>query len=194
MSGSGSRLGVGVEHGKIELIFFGVEINKEVVNLVQHFLRASVGTVDFIDDHNGRQSGLERFAENVAGLRQRAFAGIHEQHDAVNHFERTLDLAAEIAVAGSVHNVDLDAVVEEGGVLGQNRDSALALEFVGIHDAINMGFVGAEGAALLEHGVNQGGLAVVHVGGNGDVANAGSQRIVFPDRGIPLLYYERLSE
>jgi hypothetical protein len=40
--------------------------------------------------------------------------------------------------------------------------------------------VGAKGAALLQHGVNQRGLAVVHVRDNGDVANAQTQSMGFP--------------
>ena len=117
-------------------------------------------------------------------MRQRAFAGIDEQHDAVHHLQCAFDFAAEIAVAGRVHDVDLHAVIKERGVLREDGDAALALEFVGIHDALDVSFVGAEGAALVEHGVHEGGLAVVHVGDDGDVANAGSQRMVFPERGI----------
>ena len=35
-----------------------------------------------------------------------------------------------------------------------------------------MGFVGAESAALLQHGVDQRGLAMVDVRDDGDIANA----------------------
>ena len=42
-------------------------------------------------------------------------------------------------------------------------------EVVGVHDAVGEGFVRAEGAALAEHGVNEGGLAVVDVGDDGNV-------------------------
>ena len=60
---------------------------------------------------------------------------------------------------------------KERGVLGEDGDAALALEVVGIHDALDDGFVGAKNAALAEHGVDQGGFAVVDVGDDGDVAN-----------------------
>ena len=58
----------------------------------------------------------------------------------------------------------------DGGVLGQDRDAALALELVAVHGALFDALVGAEHAALAEHGVNQGGLAVIDVGDDGDVA------------------------
>ena len=109
--------------------------------------------------------------EHVAGLRQRAFAGIHQQHDAVDDLEGALHFAAEIAVAGGVDDVDLDAVIADAGDLGEDGDAALALQVVGVHDALDVLFVGAEDAALVEHGVDQRGLAVVDVRDDGDVAN-----------------------
>ena len=132
----GAQLGVGVEHGEIELVFGGVEIDEEVVDLVQDFLRPRVGTVDLVDDDDGGKPGFEGLGEHVAGLRQGAFGGIDQQHDAVDHLEGALDLAAEVGVAGGVDDVDLGVVVVDRGVLGQDGDAALALEVVRVHDAL----------------------------------------------------------
>src|SRR5260370_10966989 len=60
---------------------------------------------------------------------------------------------------------------KERGVFGENGDAALAFEVVGVHDALDDGFIGTECAGLLEHGVDEGGFAVVDVGDDGDVAN-----------------------
>ena len=60
--------------------------------------------------------------------------------------------------------------VVDGRVLGEDRDAALALEVVRVHDALAVLLVGAEDAALLQQGVDEGGLAVVDVGDDGDVA------------------------
>ena len=125
---------------------------------------------------------LERLAQHVAGLGQRALGGVHQQHDAVHHLERALDLAAEVAVARRVDDVDLGVAEVDGRVLGQDRDAALALEVVRVHDALGDLLVGAEGAALAEQGVHERGLAVVDVGDDGDVAQlhplSGSPRIL----------------
>src|SRR5271157_4645229 len=164
--------GDGVKHREIQLVFHRVEVDEQVVDLVEDFLHARVRPVDFVDDHNRRQLGLQRFHQNVARLRQRAFAGVHQQHDAIYHLERALHFAAEIAVAGRIDDVDLDAVVTDAGDLGEDGDAALAFQFVGIHDAFHVLLVLAEDAALVEHGVHQRGLAMVHVGDDGDVANA----------------------
>jgi hypothetical protein len=78
---------VAVEHRELELLFRGVEIDEQVVDLVDHLVDARVGAVDLVDYHDRRQVGLERLAQHEAGLRQRALGGIDEQHDAVDHLQ-----------------------------------------------------------------------------------------------------------
>jgi len=73
-------------------------------------------------------------------------------------------------VPGRIHDVDFYVVVPDGGVLGQNRDAALALQFVGIHDSLDDGFIGAKRPALAEHGIYQRGFPMINVGDDGDVA------------------------
>ena len=65
------------------------------------------------------------------------------------------------------------SLIVDGGVLGQNRDAALALELVAVHRALGDALVGAERAALVQQRVDQRGLAVVDVGDDGDVASEG---------------------
>ena len=60
--------------------------------------------------------------------------------------------------------------VVHGRVLGQNRDAALALELVRVHDPLGHPLVRPEDAALVEQRVDQRRLAVVDVGDDGDVA------------------------
>ncbi len=153
------------------MLFLGVEVDEQVVDLVQHFLRTGIGTVNLVDHQNRRQVGFESLAQHVARLRQRAFAGVDQQHDAVHHLEGAFHFAAKVAVAGRVHNVDLYVVIEDGSVLGENRDAALTLQVVGVHDAFNQMLVGAKRAALPQHGVHQRGFAVVHVRDDGDITN-----------------------
>ena len=157
--------------GELENALVGVEIDEQVIDLVDDLLRAGVGAIDLVDDEDGREVRFERFREHVAGLRQRSFGGVDEQNDTVDHLERALNLTAEVGVARRVYDVDLRVLVVDGGVLGEDGDAALFFEVVRIHYAIGHGFVGAEGAGLAEHGVDEGGLAVVDVRDDGDVAN-----------------------
>ena len=163
-------LGVRVEHRELELVLGGVEVDEEVVDLVQHLLGPRVLAVDLVDHHHRGQPGLQGLAEHVAGLGQGALGGVHQQHHPVHHLEGALDLAPEVAVAGGVDDVDLGVAVVDGGVLGQDGDAALALQVVGVHDPLAVLLVGAEHPALLQQRVHQGGLAVVDVGDDGDVA------------------------
>jgi len=78
VGGSCANLSVRIKDGKVELIFLGVEVDKEIVDLVQDFLRAGVRTVDLINNDDLGEAGLESLAENVAGLGQGAFTGINE--------------------------------------------------------------------------------------------------------------------
>ena len=48
-------------------------------------------------------------------------------------------------------------------VLARNRDAALALEVVRVHDTFDDVLIGSKDAALFQHGVNQRSLAVVNV-------------------------------
>ena len=112
---------------------------------------------------------LQRLGDHEFGLRQRAFGGVDQHQRAVDHVEDALDLAAEIGVAGGVDDVDAGVLPLHRGGLGQNGDAALALQIVGVHRALDHALVVAVGAGLLQQAVDQGGLAVVDVGDDGDV-------------------------
>ena len=165
-----ARPRVAVDDRELDLRLVGVEVEEQLVDLVDHLGDARVGPVDLVDHEDHRQPRLERLAQDEARLRQRALGGVDEQQDAVDHRQPALDLAAEVGVAGRVDDVELDVAVVDRGVLGEDRDALLALEVHRVHDAVGDVLVGAEGAGLPEHGVDEGRLAVVDVGDDGDVA------------------------
>ena len=176
--------GVGVDDRELDLLLVGVEVEEQLVDLVDDLLDARVGTVDLVDDEDHRQPALERLAQHEARLRERALGGVDEQQHAVDHDQATLDLAAEIGVAGGVDDVELDARVADRRVLREDRDALLALEVHRVHDALVDVLVGAEGAGLPEHGVDERGLAVVDVGDDGDVAQVFTDRACGGLRGL----------
>jgi hypothetical protein len=73
-------------------------------------------------------------------------------------------------VAGGVHDVDAGVLPDDRGRLGQDGDAALFFEVVRIHHALGDALVLAERARLLQELVDEGGLAMVDVGDDGDVA------------------------
>ena len=188
-----SRLRVRIQHREVQLIFLGVKINKEVVNLVENFLRTRIRPVNLIDHQNRLQVRLKRLAQHITSLRQRPFARIDQQHDPVDHLERPLHFTAKIGVPRRIHNIDFCAGIEHGCVLGKNSDPALAFQVVRVHDALGHGLVVPESAALPKHGVHQRSLAVIDVGNDSDVANTRIQienSSIAAICGLLLLYYE----
>ena len=166
---------VAVHDREVDLVLVGVEVEEQLLHLVHDLGDAGVAAVDLVHHEDHRQAGLERLAQHEAGLRQRALAGVDEQEHAVDHGEAPLDLAAEVGVAGRVDDVDLHVAVPDRGVLGQDRDALLALEVHRVHDPVGDLLVGPERAGLAQHGVDEGGLAVVDVGDDGDVAQVAAR-------------------
>ena len=162
--------GVRVQHRELQLGLRGIQVDEEVVDLVQDGLGPGVGPVDLVQHDDGRQARLERLAQHVAGLRQRALGSVHEQQHAVDHLEGALHLAPEIGMAGGVDDVDLEVAVVDRGVLRQDRDASLALEVARVEHALGDLLVGAERPALAEQAVDERRLAVVDVRDYGDVA------------------------
>ncbi len=87
-------------------------------------------------------------------MRKRAFAGVDEKDDSVDHAQSAFDFTAKVAVAGSVDDVDLGFVEKEGGIFRENSDAAFPLEVIRVHNAFDKFLVGAKNAALAEHGVH----------------------------------------
>src|SRR5690606_13685633 len=182
-----ARLGRCIDDGDLEqrvdvevgdlVVEVRCEAEQEVVRLVDDLGDAGVVTVHLVDDDDHGQPGGERLAEHEASLGQRTLRGVHEQHHAIDHAQAALHLAAEVRVAGSVDDVDGHALgarsgsgVPDRGVLREDRDALLALQVAGVHGAFVDVSVIAEGAALPQHGVDEGGLAMVDMGDDGDVA------------------------
>jgi hypothetical protein len=166
--GSGPR--ARVEHGELELLLAGIEVDEQIVDLVQDLLNARIRPVDLVDDDDRRQLPLESLAQHEPGLRQWSFRGVDQQQHAVHHRERALHLTAEIRVARGVHDIDQDAPIVHRRVLGEDGDAALALEIGIVHRALRDALVLAEDPALVQHRVDQRGLPVIHVRDDRDVA------------------------
>ena len=164
----------GVNHGEIGLFVVGPEVDEKIEGGVDHCVGAGGGPVDLVDDDYGLVPALQRLLEDEARLRHRPLDGVDEQHHPVDHVHDALDFTAEVGVPGGVDDIDGRAVVDDAGVLGQDRDAPLALEIVGVEDAVGDLLVGLEDIALLEHAVDQGGFPVVDVGDDGDVADGGA--------------------
>ena len=167
----GRALPAGAEqHGGVQLLVSGVQIHQKLQHLVNDLVHPLVGAVDLVDHHDDPVAQLQRTAQHKAGLGHGPLSGVHQQDNAVDHFQDALHLTAEVGMARRVHDVDLGVAVLDGGVLGQNGDATLTLQIVGVHDTLHRLLILPVHATLLEHLVHQRGLAVVHVGDDGYVS------------------------
>src|SRR5687767_6404424 len=160
-----------IHHGRIELRVIGLELDEEIEHLIVDTHGIGTGAVDLVDDDDGSSAQAQGFAQHEARLRHRPIERIDDEQHAIDHAQDTLDLTAEVGVAGRVDNVDLDATPSHRRILGEDRDAPLALQRVGIHHALLHHLILAEGAGLAQHLVDEGGLAVIDVRNDGNVAN-----------------------
>jgi len=163
-----AEAGVRVDDREVDLRLVGVLVEEERVHLVDDLGDARVGPVDLVHDQDDGEPSGERLAQHEPRLRQRPFARVDEQQDAVHHGEAALDLAAEIRVPRRVDDVDLHVAEPHGGVLREDGDAPLALE-ARVHHAVDGLLVLREGARLAQEGVDERRLAVVDVGDDRDV-------------------------
>ncbi|MPM70118.1 hypothetical protein SDC9_117071 [bioreactor metagenome] len=139
-------------------------------------VRLGSGQVDLVEDRDDLQVGVEREVEVRQRLRLDALGGVDEQQGALAGIQGPRHLVGEVDVAGSVDHVQrvrlpVDAPRQPHG-LRLDGDPALALdvhpvEVLGPHAAV------VHELGELQHPVGEGGLAVVDVRDDGEVAQQG---------------------
>src|SRR6266436_6430473 len=135
------------------------------------------GQVDLVDDRHDLEPAVHGEVEIGEGLRLDALARVHDEDGALARGERARHLVGEVDVTGRVDQVErvLVAVarrVEEAHGVGLDGDATLLLEVHRVEDLAH-GLLGVHRAGQREQAVRQGGLAVVDVGDDGKVADAG---------------------
>mmetsp|Transcript_32821 Transcript_32821/g.65053 ORF Transcript_32821/g.65053 Transcript_32821/m.65053 type:complete len:287 (-) Transcript_32821:167-1027(-) len=162
------------DRGEIRLFVACIELHEKVEHLVDDPVRTGGGTVDLVDHHEDFETLSEGLVEYKAGLGLRTLDGVHHKEDPIAHVEDAFDLATEIRVAGSIHNINLKSVSHDGEILSEDGDSSLPFLVVTVHDAdpslIRLSII-AKDSGLTDQGIYKGGLAVVDVGNYSDVAD-----------------------
>ena len=155
---------------EVELLVAGAERGKQVKHQVMDNMRPRVRPVDLVDDDDRPEAQRERLRRHELGLRHRALGRVDQNHDPVHHAEDPFHLAAEIGVARRIDDVEAHTLPGDRRAFRKDGDAALTLQLVGIERALGDLLVRAEGAALAEQLVDQGGLAVVDMGDDRQVA------------------------
>src|SRR6185436_9573106 len=145
-------LGAAVDEWEIQLLVGRIKGHEQLKNLIEYTLGIGVLAIDFVDDHDGLGARLQGLAQHKPSLRLRTLRRVHHQKHAINHIHDAFDLAPEVRVTGRIHNVHMEVLIFEGGILGANGDALLTLEVHGIHDPFlaGDGLVGAKSAGLFQ--------------------------------------------
>ena len=163
--------GGAVGGGEVQLVVGGAEVEHQVEDSLLRQLGVAVGLVHLVDDHDGLETQLDGFLKHKAGLGHGAFEGVHHQQHAVGHIQHTLHLAAEVAVARGVDDVDFVSFVADRNVLGENGDATLAFKVVVVKNEFAGLLILTKELCLVQHTVDQGGFSVVDMRNNGNISN-----------------------
>ena len=155
----------------IELFLGRIQIEQQLKHLVHDLMHTGVRPVDLVDDNDDLVAKLQRLLQHEARLRHGSLRCVDKQQNAVDHLQNALDLAGEIGMARGIDDVDLIILIVDSGILGENGDAALAFEIAGVHHTVDDRLVFAVHAALLEHLIDQRGLAVVNVRDDCNIPN-----------------------
>jgi len=131
--------------------------------------------VDLVQDRHDLVAGVQRLIDVGERLGFHALRRVDHQDRALASGQRPADFIGEVHVAGGVHQVQLISLAILG-LIGQahglrlDGDAAFAFDVHGIKNLI-LHLAQFDGAALLDQAVGKGGLAVVDVGDDGEVAD-----------------------
>ena len=149
----------------------------QVHDLLGAPLGLRAGEIDLVEDRDDLEAGVEREEQVGERLRLDPLRRVHHEDRALARGERAGDLVGEVHVARRVDQVELvlDAVprgVEHPHRVELDGDPALALEVHGVeHLLAHLPLL--ERAGGLDEAVGEGGLAVVDVRDDAEVADAG---------------------
>ena len=130
------------------------------------------GQVDLVQRGDDLQVVLQRQVAVGQGLGLDALGGVDDEDHAFAGGEAAADLVAEVDVPGRVDQVERVALPVDAHVLGLDRDAPLALQVHRVQ-VLRPHVAGVNGVGQLEDAVAEGALAVIDVGDDGEVADAG---------------------
>ena len=147
---------------------------QHVFDLLGPLVGLGAGQVDFIDDGDEFQIRVDGLVEVGHGLGFDALGGVDHQHGPLAGGQGPADFVVKVHVAGGVDEVQLvglavpHVVHRHGG--GLDGDAPLALQIHVVEGLLaRIAFIHHPGA--LQHAVGQGGLAVVDVRDDAEVAD-----------------------
>ena len=164
-------LGRGVDHWKIKDIVRGVQLDKEVKDLIHNPVTAGCRLIDLIDNHDDRQMIFKGLFKDEIGLGHGTFLGINQKQSPVGHAQNPLHLTAEVGMSRGVNDIQPVIAVAVRAVFGRNGNSALTFQITGVHKPLGHVLIVTEHARLPEKLINQGRFTMIDMSDDCHVAN-----------------------
>ncbi len=159
-------------------------------------LIAGAHAVHLVDEAHARDAVLVGLAPDSLRLRLDARDGIEDDHPAVEHAQRPLDLDGKVDVAGRIDDVDAVALPLSRGRRGGDGDTALALLLHPVHrGSALVDFADLVGpAGVVEDALGGGRFARVDVGNDADISCAFEVSVCHEScgRSLPAVMRKRL--
>ena len=149
-----------------------------VFNLGLNLVGVRRGKVDLVDGRNNIQIGVHGERRVGNGLRLDALRGVHDEHRTLASCQRTRDLVGEVHVARRIDQIELIrlaivGVIGHANGIGLDRDAALALDIHRV-EQLRLHVALIDGMGELEDAVTDGGLAMVDMRNDREVADVGN--------------------
>ncbi len=103
-----------------------------MANIFKERLATRTETVYLIDENEHRETGGVNSPREAAGLGLHALHGGDDQHDAIEHAQRPLDLGDKVRVSRGVNEIDLARRQVERYHGGLNGDAARTFQLPGV--------------------------------------------------------------
>ena len=149
-----------------------------VLDLAAHLVDVGGGQVDLVDHRHDLMVVLDRLVDVGERLRLHPLRRVDDQQRALAGGEAAADLIGEIDMAGRVHQVEdviraVRGAVIEPHRLRLDRDPALLLELHIVEHLAVRHLARGQPAGGLDQPVGQGRFAMVDMGDDGEIADAG---------------------
>ncbi len=92
--------------------------------------RVAPRLVDLVDHHDRLEAKFKRLLQYETSLRHRTFLCVNNQQHRVDRAKHALHFRAEVGVSWCINNVDLGALVGDGGVFRVDSNTALLFDLV----------------------------------------------------------------
>ncbi|MBA7715193.1 hypothetical protein ES703_124234 [subsurface metagenome] len=150
----------------------------EVHDLGLHVVHPGVGQVGLVDSRHQLQIAINGQVGIADGLGLHPLGRVHQQQGPFAGGQTAGDLVGEVHVAGGVNEVEgvilaIGVAVDHPDGVGLDGDPPLTLQ-VHVVQHLGLHLLAGQGVGQLQEAVGQGGLAVVDVGDDAEVAYEGT--------------------